>query len=128
MELCGSRLAGQPVTLPVFTVEQPKYWQAQLHVHGSKILAGSAACACAWLVLTLCLVGACCWCLVVACREIWKHCTHPGTFRGLARATVQWVSGNGWTFSWPAHAVASSKATETPVEPEAATPERMDAW
>jgi hypothetical protein len=61
-------------------------------------------------------------------REIWKHCTHPGTFRGLARATVQWVSGNGWTFSWPAHAVASSKATETPVEPEAATPERMDAW
>jgi hypothetical protein len=59
-------------------------------------------------------------------REIWTHCTHPGTFRGLARATVQWISGNGWTFSWPAHAVSAGKATEAAAE--AATPERMDAW
>jgi hypothetical protein len=57
-------------------------------------------------------------------REIWKHCTHPGTFRGLARATVQWLSGNGWTFSWPAHAVATSKATEA----AEASPERKDDW
>jgi hypothetical protein len=64
------------------------------------------------------------WC-VSTNREIWKHCTHPGTFRGLARATVQWLSGNGWTFSWPAHAVTGGKAMEAA---DAATPERMDAW
>lgn len=46
-------------------------------------------------------------------REIWTHCTHPGTFRGLARATVQWLSGNGWTFTWPAHAAAASSSSSS---------------
>jgi hypothetical protein len=77
-------------------------------------------------------------------REVWTHCTHPGTFRGLARATVQWISGNGWTFTWPAHAAGAlgsssgcskgagggdaAAAAAAGEGDMAASQERMDNW
>lgn len=64
--------------------------------------------------------------LTGVCREFWKHFTHPGTFRGLARATVQWACGNGWTFTWPAHAVISDVKCQQPAEE--ASSERIDNW
>ena len=53
--------------------------------------------------------------------ELWTHCTHPGTLRGLLRATVQWICGNGWTFTWPAH--AGEAVADAPSIPAAAAAE-----
>jgi len=63
---------------------------------------------------------------LVIFRELWKHCTHPGTFRGLLRATLQWVCGKGWSFQWPASAVNTEAATRTKEEAIAST--RVDNW
>ncbi|KAI8467899.1 MAG: hypothetical protein J3K34DRAFT_386657 [Monoraphidium minutum] len=40
--------------------------------------------------------------LVVILKDVWHHIAHPGTLRGLLRATVQWACGRGWSFQWPA--------------------------
>ncbi|KIY92081.1 hypothetical protein MNEG_15882 [Monoraphidium neglectum] len=40
--------------------------------------------------------------LAVILKEVWHHVAHPGTLRGLLRATVQWACGRGWSFQWPA--------------------------
>ncbi|KAF8067289.1 RRP45A [Scenedesmus sp. PABB004] len=58
-------------------------------------------------------------------RETWRAIAHPGTARGLLRATLQWACGNGWTFTWPAHgAVAAATAGGQ----AAACGQRMDSW
>ncbi|WIA12943.1 hypothetical protein OEZ85_006558 [Tetradesmus obliquus] len=66
--------------------------------------------------------------LLVILREFWKHFTHPGTFRGLARATVQWACGNGWTFTWPAHACSESVSKCQAAAEELASSNRIDNW
>eukprot|EP00882_Tetradesmus_deserticola_P000445 GHRQ01000489.1.p1 GENE.GHRQ01000489.1~~GHRQ01000489.1.p1 ORF type:complete len:484 (+),score=163.37 GHRQ01000489.1:1183-2634(+) len=65
---------------------------------------------------------------LVILREFWKHFTHPGTFRGLARATVQWACGNGWTFTWPAHACTETASKFQQAADEPASSDRMDNW
>lgn len=63
--------------------------------------------------------------------ELWTHFTHPGTLRGLLRATVQWICGNGWTFTWPAHAgeaVADAPSIPAAAAAAEATSERIDNW
>ncbi|KAF6264662.1 Bet v1-like protein [Scenedesmus sp. NREL 46B-D3] len=62
------------------------------------------------------------------CREFWKHFTHPGTFRGLARATVQWACGNGWTFTWPAHACFETASKFQQAADELPSSDRTDNW